>query len=43
MRASIIAREAEIHQLDTLMEEELPQFVAVRCPGLQYATWGTGL
>lgn len=29
MRTSIIAREAEIHQLDTLMEEELPQFVAV--------------
>ena len=29
MRTSIVARETEIHQLDTLMEEELPQFVAV--------------
>lgn len=29
MRTSIVAREAEIRQLDSLMEEELPQFVAV--------------
>ena len=29
MRTSIVARETEIHLLDTLMEEELPQFVAV--------------
>ena len=29
MKSSIVARETEIHQLDNLMEEELPQFVAV--------------
>ena len=29
MRTSIVAREAEIRQLDSLLEEELPQFVAV--------------
>lgn len=29
MRTSIVARETEIHQLETLMDEELPQFVAV--------------
>ena len=29
MKTSIVAREKEIHLLNTLMEEELPQFVAV--------------
>lgn len=29
MKTSIVARETEIHQLETLMDEELPQFVAV--------------
>ena len=29
MKTSIVARETEIRQLDSLMEEELPQFVAV--------------
>ena len=29
MKTSIVARETEIRQLDSLMVEELPQFVAV--------------
>lgn len=29
MLSSIVARETEIHHLDILMEEDLPQFVAV--------------